>query len=686
MSNLNLNNNIKKQKKRINKACELCKKRKVKCDGKKPCANCVKYNHICIYPNTNLSLISQINNNQWEKESKDNNDYPSPFFSFSLDKYRFHRRYQNVLPYYLGGSLIKQLPRNIIKERGIERPRIQNYSWNMAGGQFLRLGLGPVHDKIWDFNNKQHIDLIKKLLIWFFKHCNPIFSIIHEPIFWSQFNNRFLSTTTSKHEQRSNKLFKSMLFLIIIISLRFNDGLILNGSQLINNNGNGTNLNEWEFNFLHQHKEMEQQLFNYSYNLIQKLTFEWESFELIQSWLLITFYLRTCYRQTSTWNALSRAITLVKGMSLEMNMFPLRHPNFDESKAIHCFWSCFIMDKVISFQIGRTYQLESSLNDMPTPRTMSLDDDWFHIETQQMYDLSLIIYKFQQNKCFEMDLYASKEFRQSLQSWYDNNQFNLGVKELSVMKLQPLMTYLDIKLNFELRSLFPLLDPPNNESKNKIDPDPPILPLDLPSLLTHCQLTMTILSRLCHEQLVFIPWWLTLSHFFQVTIIALTCSYLNLQTLAYRDILRQVIPLWDQILNSDPWNPPVMIKQCDWCIKTLNHMISLILQDTASSLQSIIGINHGDNTPNQNNFQQFSRVGEDEETDAQAQEPPSLDQSFTASFAGEIPSLGIPQIHDPAPIPHDNNSHKTSEDPGSTDSLLTDDLLANLHWFDENFL
>ncbi|PAK58302.1 hypothetical protein B9K02_12565, partial [Lentilactobacillus kefiri] len=77
-------------------------------------------------------------------------------------------------------------------------------------------------------------DLIKKLLIWFFKHCNPIFSIIHEPIFWSQFNNRFLSTTTSKHEQRSNKLFKSMLFLIIIISLRFNDGLILNGSQLIN--------------------------------------------------------------------------------------------------------------------------------------------------------------------------------------------------------------------------------------------------------------------------------------------------------------------------------------------------------------------------------------------------------------------------------------------------------------------
>lgn len=114
MSNLNLNNNIKKQKKRINKACELCKKRKVKCDGKKPCANCVKYNHICIYPNTNLSLISQINNNQWEKESKDNNDYPSPFFSFSLvlryhDMLKFVNLNMNKL------RLLWSLEKNVIK-------------------------------------------------------------------------------------------------------------------------------------------------------------------------------------------------------------------------------------------------------------------------------------------------------------------------------------------------------------------------------------------------------------------------------------------------------------------------------------------------------------------------------------------------------------------------------------------
>ena len=35
---------------RVQKACELCKKRKVKCDGNNPCLNCSKHQKECYKP------------------------------------------------------------------------------------------------------------------------------------------------------------------------------------------------------------------------------------------------------------------------------------------------------------------------------------------------------------------------------------------------------------------------------------------------------------------------------------------------------------------------------------------------------------------------------------------------------------------------------------------------------------
>lgn len=634
-----------KQRKRVAKACKLCNRRKVKCDGAKQCSNCDRYNRKCVYPAVNAHI-------QPHSQHKIHN-YVSPFFTFSYDKYRFHTRYQNILPNFLSGSLINQLPHHI-PLHNIERPRIQNYSWNMAGGHFLTFDTqnNNNNNPHWDFTNTTHTTLIEKLLTCFFKHCNPLFSIIHESTFWSQWS-KFLSTPTDK---TPNKLFQSILYLIIIITLRFTDGLIFNRST----GNNNPLLNQSEFDLLHKTPHLEQDLFNTAYSFIEKLTFEWESFELIQSWLLITFYLRTCYRQTATWNALSRAISLVKGMALDLNLFPTKHHIHDESKALHCFWSCFIMDKIISFQIGRQSQLDSPLNDMPTPRTtLHNKDHWpFHPTTQQMFDLAIIVHDFQQNKCFEMDWDSSAQYRQALQSWFDTNNAQ-SIDELPLTHLQPLMTYLDIRFNFELRSFFPLLDTTASPTNTTHLPS---LPLDPTNLLSHCQLTIKIISHLCQEKMIFIPWWSTLSNLFSVTLIALTSSYLNLQTLSYRDLLRQIMPIWDQILNSDPWNPPIMAKQCHWCIKTLNHLISLVLQDTCSNLKSIIGTNPGDNTPNQNNFKQFSRVGDDEDVHLQP----------------------LANLNDPSRDPSsDTRSH---EDPPRTDYLLTDDLLANLHWFDENFL
>lgn len=679
-------------KNRINTACEFCKKKKVKCDRGRPCSNCIRFNQNCMYPIKHY--LSHLKNTLTTTIPSSSSSYlnpnidiplsPSPYFTFSIDKYRFHRRYQNVLPYLFADNLIQQLSPSVIKQWDLERPRIQNYTWNMAGGHFPKFGdpcfLNEPH--FFDFKNTNHINLIKKILQWYFNHCNPIFGILHESVFYSQLNNKFLPNLNPVG--KSNKLFQSLLYLIIIITIRFNAGLISRNNTTYTDlfPANGIVFENWEFNFLFGAKaiNLEQHLFVYSYDFIQKLTFEWESFELIQSWLLIAFYLRTCHRQTSTWNALSKAISLVKGMSLEMNMFPSKHHPYDEMKASHCFWSCFIMDKIISFQMGRTFQLELPLNNMPTPRhtitgqvshPMSVDgkDDWFHEETRQMYDLSLIIYKFQQYKCFEMELPDSIAFRKHLSEWIQANSVNVIRDNLTVLQLQPLFTYLDITLTFEIRSLLPIAcHQLSNSNSNSA-----ILPLDSSSLLTHVQMTLDLLTYLCTNNLFFVPWWLQLSNLFTITLISLICSYSNLQTLSYRHILSQISRLWKIVKNATPWNPPVMLKQCDWCIKMLNHMIILIIQDSTGFLSKTIGIDHGDNTPNQNNFQQFNRVEENEEEQHESKPTVHKDQNNTLEQIQEVST---------------NAQFEFTEESmtNTTDSLLSDDLLATLHWFDENFL
>lgn len=455
---------------RVRKACEICKRRKVKCDGSQPCANCVKHGQECKYVNgtvrrryrrdfgnfsggavlipsgyaaasssavnfngslngdsdeilnndcggggggNNSNSISGIGDSDrmtslllqlggggttgiWPPVCLDNerisantsairhlikttnsvgyNNKRSPWQSFSLDKYRFHRRYQNLLPFYLGASLMSEIPQHAIESNRLKQPRIQNYGWNMSGGHYLRhdksskarekarataegAKLNP--EEFFDFENPVHLSVVNKLLRFYFQEINPPMSIVHESMFWQQFNNRFLPHTNFKDS--SSKLFRSMLYLILAITLRFREGF-MEGTP-----GSNEVFFTWEELSFFQKQHREEPMFNYAYGVITQLTFEWESFELIQSWLLITFYFRTCYRQTACWNALGQAINMCNGMSLYLNRFPRTHSKYDESRAWHCFWACFIMDKLISFQMGRFYQLAMPVSHMTTP-------------------------------------------------------------------------------------------------------------------------------------------------------------------------------------------------------------------------------------------------------------------------------------------------------------------------------
>nr|CAI6583951.1 CFF_HP1_G0037850.mRNA.1.CDS.1 [Saccharomyces cerevisiae] len=566
-----------------------------------------------------------------------NDHFESPWQTFSLDKYRFHRRYQNILPYYLGVSILKDLSPQTIEYAKLKRPRVQNYGWNLSGGHYLKYKgdfrsqeKNIRHEsKFFDFDDPVHLSLINKLLRYYFDEINPVFSIIHEATFWQQYNNKFLRQ--GKQNNSSANLFTSMLYLILSTTLRFREG------HLDGQKGQGTysntslNITFEEKSILIKKPSIEENLFKYAYLIINTLTFEWESFELIQSWLLITFYFRTCYRQTACWNALSQAVNMCNGMSLYLNKFPEIHSTYDESKAWHCFWCCFIMDKLI---IGS--------------QTNAYDDNYRYF-----------------------------------------------------YQVQPFMTYLDIRLTFEVRQLFCLIAPSSTANNKSLE-----YVVDTELLISHCQMAIENLAEITRSNLFFVPWWLNLSQLFTVNLICIIYLHAGIAVTQNKAIMQSCQEIWRTLECSKPKNRPSMLPECLWCLKMLNHMFCIRLRDSALQLEATLGTDHGDDTPNRNKFEQFKKVGDndaDVEVDAGEREenaderqenphnnskrvPLATRSHNTTNFDGSIaisPESAVANLGTDTGLPSDVLD--TVSKIGNSPNVFDDDLFSNLLWFDQNF-
>lgn len=650
-----------------------------------------------------------------------NGHVESPWQTFSLDKYRFHRRYQNILPYYLGASILKDISPQAIEYANLKRPRVQNYGWNLSGGHYLKYKeefrrqdkVIRHESKFFNFDDPVHLSLIHKLLTYYFNEINPVFSIIHEATFWQQYKNKFLQQ--GKQNNSSAKLFTSMLYLILSTTLRFKEGHLDNQEGEEKHNDSSFDITFEEESVLNGKPFIEEMMFEYAYSIINTLTFEWESFELIQSWLLIAFYFRTCYRQTACWNALSQAVNMCNGMTLYLNKFPEIHSTYDESKAWHCFWCCFIMDKLISFQTGRFYQLSLPVNEMfeqmnlvKSKKFLQDEDDWFHKETFQMLDLSIIVTRFLKRDAQDLNLSETIQLRGQLAQWYNTFMADKDIDAYDknyhgFYQLQPLMTYLDISLTFEIRQLFCLVAPSSNVNGKSLE-----YAVDTQLLVSHCQTAADNLINITRRNLFFVPWWLNLSQLFTVNLICIIYMHAGIAITQSKAIMQGCNQIWRTIDSSKPKNSPAMLPECLWCLKMLNHMFCIRLRDSALQLESSLGTDHGDDTPNKNKFEQFKKVGDhDADDEAEIDEggeenaderqenplknnrklPPLATRSHNTTHLnvpmGVSPASGIPNPVKNAGLPSDvldaTNSIRDSPD------VFDDDLFSNLLWFDQNF-
>ncbi|SCV01171.1 LAME_0G14532g1_1 [Lachancea meyersii CBS 8951] len=624
---------------RVRKACINCKRRKVKCDGLRPCQNCIKHNMHCSYQPD----LPRIRNTTFTSISSDpiheaDLRWSSPWQRYSPHNYRFQRRHQNSLPYYLGLALMKSLPQSVIDQCSLRPPRLQFYGWNMSGGHYLE------HRHIqfsqdsaqwqWDFTDPIQRKIVEKLAGFYFQDINQFISIVHEQAFWQQFKNGFVN----RDPHGSADLFESILNLIVAIALRFSYTRDNCDVQLPNSTTKASPsecLSLDEVQWVESHVNLEERLFEFAYTVTDKLSFEWESFELIQSWLLITFYLRTCHRQVSCSQALSRAVQICNGMSLFLNRFPEHHNAYDECRARNCYWTCFVMDRLINFQMGRVPGLVPPGPEMEAPDIAF--DSWQSPESISLYKLAIIISDCQKPHGEELPQREYQSAKNRLIEWYDTVGTSLGDQNLCTG--QVILMYLDVRIALEINGLFSFLDVEESCSPNARAIKAPML-LDLVSLV------LNTVDSIVASKLYFRPWWLNLSLLFTSSIISLILIRSGIQLPRARLLLEQSFKTWHYIENTKPPNPPEMASECLWCLKMLNHMICQQLQLSARELESVMGVDHSNDSVNNNKFRQFGEV----------EKEPSKTESRSLEFSPPLPTLL-----------EDNNG----------------DLLAHLKWFDQ---
>ncbi|SCW04515.1 LAFE_0H15236g1_1 [Lachancea fermentati] len=690
-----------RQRVRVRKACQTCKRRKVKCNGVQPCSNCVKHGIPCTYQFRELTPgdapAARTGSTSASPEllvaaaaaaapppplavargpsgaasigppaahayaARAAHAVPSPWQTFSSDKYRFHRRYQNVLPSHLGRGLLAALPPTAAERHALKVPRVQCYGWNMSGGHYLgqqRRG-PPAAQWEWQFDSPLQRGIAEKLVRAYFEHINGVFSILHEKVFWQQYHNGFL-----ENQRNASDLFAALLYLVLATALRFAQGAGEKPGDKPGDKHGDTGAGAPVSPLVAWHEDevtwlapqlargLEERLFETAHAAVSRLSFEWESFELIQAWLLIAAYLRTCHRQTSCWQALGRAVRMCNGMALYLNRFPAEHAPYDETRARSCFWSCFMLDKVISFQMGRTPELPLPAPQMVPPAGASAGETWFCSTSVAMCRLSLIIESCQRRNGEELGIEETCGVRAELRRWAEAVALDgaAAAAHPSLALRQVFLTYLDVRLTLEIRGLHQLLRS-GDPAGVHCDDVRALWPLDAPALVELSAQAVQALRSIVDEGQFFVPWWLNLSLLFTASITCVALIDSGLQLARTRPLLKQCFDIWHYIEQAHPQNPPGMAAECIWCLKMLSHMSSLRLQLALDDLTTVVGVDHGDDSLNKNRFRQFGKVDDDHG---------AADADPTATVASENDSLML-ELGD------------------------NDDLLSHIQWFDQWF-
>ncbi|KAG7664368.1 STB4 [[Candida] subhashii] len=757
-----------KARMRVSKACDRCRTQKIKCSGTHPCTTCLKHKKECTFstnynstsnshstvvpaesggsgshvqgfvmetgngPVKRLKKVSTVepfglpqmnksneaeyithlenrvqylenilsnNSHQTFQEPKseepENPEVDETLFSTS-SKWRFSRRHQNLLIVELCKSMYSNLSPE--SQKLVTLPRTQYFGWNMSGVKYLSAEELPPVPEI-TIDSKFYID-------YYLTEINPLFAIIHETVFREQYEayNKLVKEQLDEDDQQTKtnqtRLFSAILCLIYALSIRFSEVSKPKGPKM-------------------ELLELEEKFFKYGYKVISILSFEWESFELIQSWLLIGLYLRITHRQTSCSHALSQAIAMVKSMGLgfeDENPKFLVSTAYERLKAKRIFWCVFTFDRVLGLQTGRYCGIreEDFTRRYPTYdfKKESDKDDWLTLPALGMIHVARVSNFVHTSPNDNPHLIKYQQINAelvTLHEWFNNNGFrndlffnrlDEGVK--SLVKAQVKLHYYDLVLCIHGKVLFNYIGRRIASHGLKVE-----------MVLDSCHGVLDVLDKINKAGLLYTPWYSVLLLLFNIGVSSITLINGGVFVSQARDILKSTIRFFTALRKSPIRNEQgklifrerfKMVRECMWALKMANRMLTLRLQEDIKALNNI-GVDHGSSDVNKQTFTQLGLSSEAAETST-----PAVKDEFNKVFEKQLyrneeaitpdqreeEPRATPQEDGDTPLStttSDNISNSThagglasiqSADPADFYATTdVDNLLGNLQWFDQ---
>lgn len=573
----------------------------------------------------------------------------------TASKWRSSRRHQNALVIELCKALYEGLdPDAKLK---VTVPRTQYFGWNLSGCNYLKPEPLPQLPDIKLLNEATKTHYVD----FFFREINPLYAILHETVFREQIV-AFNKQTNSGAPTNVTALFQAMLCLVYALSNRFVQFMATDGPNM-------------------EMLRLEEKLFKYSHKVLQIFSFEWESFELIQCWLLATLYLRITHRQTAANSAFGHAISMCRSMGLFRDRKVTADVStYDLLKAKRIFFSIYCFDRIIFLQAGRYRALNEFDIIRPFPSfdfvKESAGDDWITLPAFAMIHIARVSNYLHTNSSDNYDLLKSQQINKEiylLQGWLSENGFDdvhdifpyegCGGTVSHMMKAIVKLHFYDLLLAIHGKLLFSYFGKRLASEGMQIE-----------KVVEANEGVIYLLNKLKNANCLYAPWYINLLLLFNVGINCLVFINAGVFLVESRRLMKESMNLLNIYQDSPVKNEKgklvfherfKMVKECIWVFKMTNKIMSLSFQKSLADIEEY-GTDPGSAEVNQQYFSQFGLMKRKKKDDL---EKLMEDQSKREYY-------GKSSVND-------ESSPGTVPSQPASDAFGNDNFLGNLQWFDQ---
>lgn len=605
----------------------------------------------------------------------------------TTSQWRFSKRHQNMLTLrlclFVYNTLLEESRQKVVI------PRTQYFGWNMSGVHYLAAEHLP------DTPDCELSGLERnKLIDYFFREINALYGVLHEKVFRNQVDlydsitgadgSVELEPTRPARRGRprkpkdaagidprvlQTKLFSAQLYFILALAIRMTEFAKPRGPSLAR-------------------LELEERLFKYAHRTIEVLSFEWELFELIQLWVLCSLYLRVCHRQTLSYSAFQRAVTMTRLMGIGLSAGgPAGATLYELLKAKRVFWTVYTFDRLVSLVHGRYNAIRDDEIYRPYPLAdyAAERDGWLPLAAFAMFRIANVA-NYVQNLGVDSPPLAKltqvKALLEELRQWLDANGLAVafGGHHPPMVVVQVQLTFHDLVMLIHGRAVFTFVGV-EIETRG----------FELELVVASCEAVVALLGQVSHAGLLFAPWPLTLLVAYSAGVQAVTLinagTYVTRCKEVFQSAIKLVLALKRANVKDDAGKVVckerfTMAKECLWALKMTNHVVLLRLEEDLRALNEI-GVDHGLADVNKKKFVQIGRnLGHDvdvhlflgAEPQGDALEQPTLPPQLQAA---PDPPYQYPDLDDATDsLRHIAQAGDDLGEPGK-------ELFGNLQWFDQ---